>query len=132
HVSGACALLLSANPMLSAVAIKEALIGTVDPTLPGLCVSGGRLNLARALASVGATWITLAPTGGTNVVTGDSISVNVGFHAGELAAGSYTGQLVIACNDLINPIVTLPVSMTVLADPLRVAPNVIFSSGGAQ
>ncbi len=132
HVVGACALLLSANPLLSAAALKEALINTVDPTLPGLCVSGGRLNLARALASVGAAWITLAPTGGTNIVTGAAVAVTVGFHAGELAAGSYTGQLVIACNDLINPTVIVPVSMTVLADSLQVVPNVVFASGGAQ
>ncbi len=52
HVAGACALLLAANPTLSVAQIKQALLSTVDPVVPGLCVSGGRLNLPRALTSI--------------------------------------------------------------------------------
>ena len=52
HVSGACALLLAANPNLTVAQVKQALLSTVDPVVPGLCVSGGRLNLSRALASL--------------------------------------------------------------------------------
>lgn len=68
HVSGACALLLAANTNLSVAQVKQALLSTVDPVVPGLCVSGGRLNLSRALAS-------LLPQGpplllSTNYVTG--------------------------------------------------------------
>ena len=132
HVSGACALLLSANPLLNVASLKQALISTVDSNLPGLCVSGGRLNLARALAGVGATWITVTPAGGTNVTPGAFINVSVGFHAGDLPAGSYTGQLVIACNDLATPSVTIPVSMRILADSLQVTPSGLFSSVGAE
>ncbi|MCX6924894.1 MAG: S8 family peptidase, partial [Verrucomicrobia bacterium] len=120
HVSGACALLLSANPMLSVSQIKQALLSTVDPTLPGQCVSGGRLNLARALSSVPVPWITVAPSGATNVAPGAAVSVAVGIHAGELAAGTYSGQLVIACNDFVTPRVTVPVTMTIVANDLSV------------
>lgn len=51
HVTGACALLLAHNPTLSPTAVKTALLSSVDPlpALKGLCVSGGRLNAARAL-----------------------------------------------------------------------------------
>lgn len=49
HVSGACALLLSANPARRVADIKQALLATVDPVVPGRCVSGGRLNVYRAL-----------------------------------------------------------------------------------
>ncbi len=52
HVAGACALLWSVNPGLSYTKIKDALLSSVDKTLPGLCVSGGRLNLAQAVAAV--------------------------------------------------------------------------------
>jgi hypothetical protein len=48
HVAGACALLLSIDPTLTYSQVKQILINTVDKTLPGLCVSGGRLNLAAA------------------------------------------------------------------------------------
>ncbi|MGA2322215.1 MAG: S8 family serine peptidase [Sedimentisphaerales bacterium] len=48
HVAGACALLLSIDSTLTASQVKQILLNTVDKTLPGLCVSGGRLNLAAA------------------------------------------------------------------------------------
>jgi len=132
HVAGACALLLSANPLLNVASLKQALFSTVDTNLMGLCVSGGRLNLARALASVGATWITISPSGGTNVPPGAFVNVTVGFHAGDLSPGSYTGRLVIACNDLITPGVTIPVSMRIVADSLQVTPASLFSIVGSE
>jgi subtilisin family serine protease len=52
HVAGACALLLSIDPTLTYSQVKQILLDTVDPTLPGLCVSGGRLNLAAAAQEV--------------------------------------------------------------------------------
>jgi predicted outer membrane repeat protein len=48
HVAGTCALLLSIDPTLTYSQVKQILLNTVDKTLPGLCVSGGRLNLAAA------------------------------------------------------------------------------------
>ncbi len=48
QVAGACALLLSIDPTLTASQVKQILLKTVDKTLPGLCASGGRLNLAAA------------------------------------------------------------------------------------
>jgi hypothetical protein len=52
HVAGACALLLSINPSLTYSQVKQILLSTVDPILPGLCVSGGRLNLFAAVLDV--------------------------------------------------------------------------------
>ncbi len=51
HVSGAAALLLSAEPALSHSRLKRRLLATVDHTkgLRASTASGGRLNLARAL-----------------------------------------------------------------------------------
>jgi len=53
HVAGACALVWSLNPYLSHLEVKDILLDTVDKTLPGLCVSEGRLNLHNALIKAG-------------------------------------------------------------------------------
>ena len=52
HVTGACALLLSIDPNLTYSDVKQILLDTADSTLPGLCVSGGRLNLFAAVQEV--------------------------------------------------------------------------------
>ena len=132
HVTGACALLLAANPLLTVAGIREALLTTVDPTLPGLCVSGGRLNLVRALASAGAAWITVAPTGGTNLVPGASANINVRFSAGTLEPGLYSGQVQVTCNDVITPNVAVPASMTIRPDTLGITPREVFASTGTR
>jgi len=54
HVSGACALIWSQNPLLSATDVKNIIMTSVDP-IPSLstkCVSGGRLNIYNALQKV--------------------------------------------------------------------------------
>ncbi|HSH17062.1 MAG TPA: S8 family serine peptidase, partial [Verrucomicrobiae bacterium] len=65
-VSGIAALLLSVNPNLSAAQIKTAILNNVDriPSLANRTVTGGRVNAARALASVGS-----APTNPTPAPT---------------------------------------------------------------
>lgn len=51
HVAGAAALILSHEPGLGADAVKARLLASVDkePALEGKLVSGGRLNVAKAL-----------------------------------------------------------------------------------
>jgi predicted outer membrane repeat protein len=49
HVSGAAALLLSANPFLTADEVREILSATGDPIAMGICASNARINVARAL-----------------------------------------------------------------------------------
>ena len=53
QVAGAAALLLARDPSLSVAEIKQILLDTTDslPALQGKTVSGGRLNIARALLS---------------------------------------------------------------------------------
>jgi subtilisin family serine protease len=57
HVTGVAALMLAANPALTAVQVKQRLLAAVDrvPSLAGKTVSGGRLNAAKALAPAVAT-----------------------------------------------------------------------------
>jgi subtilisin family serine protease len=51
HVTGVAALVLAANPRLSAAAVKRILLNTVDavPGLAGLVATGGRVNANRAV-----------------------------------------------------------------------------------
>ena len=51
HVSGAAALVYSQSPSLTAVQVKDQVLGSVDPipALSGITVTGGRLNVANAL-----------------------------------------------------------------------------------
>ncbi|OGC08963.1 hypothetical protein A2V82_16300 [candidate division KSB1 bacterium RBG_16_48_16] len=53
HVVGAVALLLARNPSLTAVQLKQVLMNSVDvlPAFEKTVISGGRLNVAAALAS---------------------------------------------------------------------------------
>jgi thermitase len=74
--AGAAALLLSLDPGLSAVDVKQKLMSSVDPipALAGKTVSGGRLNVAKAVAT-----IPVAPAGPPAV--GRSASLADDLHA---------------------------------------------------
>lgn len=126
HVAGAYALLLSANPSLTVAQVKAALMDTVDPVLPGLCVSGGRLNLPAALARVGSPWLSVAPTNVTDLVPGSSIPVTASFQAGLLDEGSYTGAVVFTSNDPVTPSLSVPAVMVVQPDDLSITPQTEF------
>ena len=81
HVAGAAALLAAADPTLSAASLKATLLNTATP-LPQwsrLSVTGGRLNLAGALAAptacsfaLSATSAHFAAAGGAGVFTVDA------------------------------------------------------------
>ena len=49
HVSGACALLLTANPLLTCDELHEGILKTGDPIATGICASNSRLNVYKAL-----------------------------------------------------------------------------------
>lgn len=51
YVTGVAALIMSANPTLNSIEVKNRLMYTVDPisSLSGCCVTGGRLNAYNAL-----------------------------------------------------------------------------------
>jgi subtilisin family serine protease len=48
-VTGACALLLAANPFLTSAEVEKMLLSTGDPIAAGICASNARLNVGRAL-----------------------------------------------------------------------------------
>ncbi|MDI6775425.1 MAG: S8 family serine peptidase, partial [Verrucomicrobiota bacterium] len=115
HVAGAYALLLSQTPSLRVEKVKAALIDTVDPTLPGLCVSGGRLNVAAAMMTVGASWLKVDPASDLGVAAGNTRNITVFFTAVGMAPGTYTGVVAIVSNDMDTPTVSIPVVMVAAA-----------------
>lgn len=54
HVAGACALIYSLNPQLNWLQVKQIILDSAERTeaLSDLCVTGGRLNLSRAVSRV--------------------------------------------------------------------------------
>lgn len=77
-VSGAAALLLAQNPLLDAALLREALLENVDPApnLSGRTVTGGRLNVARALGSE----VALEQSTGSNLVPDNGSSGASGWY----------------------------------------------------
>jgi subtilisin family serine protease len=73
-VAGAAALVLAEFPGLSYRQVIDRLLGTVDPlpSLAGRCLTGGRLNLARALSggfTIQSTPYSWVPTNGMTSIT---------------------------------------------------------------
>ncbi len=60
----------------------------------------------------GASWLSLAPTSG-NVAGGGNTPVTATFNSAGLNPGSYTATACIQSNDAANPLVTVPVTLTV-------------------
>lgn len=130
HVAGASALLRAQNPTLPVEELRQVLMDTVDATLPGQCVSGGRLNLDRAVQALVPDWFEVQPRGATNLPAGYTTNLMVIVDAGGRAAGTYSGEVVLASNDLNMPEVRIPVVLTVLPDDLRLTPPGDFISSG--
>jgi len=70
HVAAAAALVWSASPGLSALAVKDILLGTVDPISGKDTVTDGRLNTGRAVAAAG------SPTNTPPIAAADSAGTN--------------------------------------------------------
>ncbi|UCF43334.1 MAG: S8 family serine peptidase [Planctomycetota bacterium] len=49
HIAGACALLLSVNPVLTNEDVYDVLMEGVDPIADGICLADGRLNLFKTI-----------------------------------------------------------------------------------
>jgi subtilisin family serine protease len=79
HTAGAAALIAAAHPNLSAASIKATLMNSVDvlPQWSGLILTGGRINVARAIAQPTVCNFRLSSTASGWPATGGSGSVNV-------------------------------------------------------
>ncbi|MCX7046543.1 MAG: S8 family serine peptidase [Candidatus Sumerlaeota bacterium] len=131
HVSGAAALVWAANRGMTHLQVKNILMSTVDPVVPGLCVTGGRINAERAVRAVPSLWLTATPTSGT-VAAGSSAPWSIGMSAAKLKEGVYWGRIQADSNDPITSRLVIPVTLTVLTDPLVIAPAGDLVSNGLQ
>jgi subtilisin family serine protease len=101
HTAGAAALIAAAHPNLSAASLKATLMNTVDilPQWAGLTMTGGRINVARAIANPTICSFALSSqsanfqlAGGSGTIDVDS-ATNCGF------AGSSNQPWVIVTSD---------------------------------
>ncbi len=124
HVTGAVALVAAANPNMSPADIKARLITTVDPATAwtGKCVSGGRLNLAKAVTGAiysisgrlyrnwpdsGVTELVHASIALNGVVVGSS-GINGNYSFANLGPGTYTVKATLPGFSFAQVNVTLP------------------------
>lgn len=72
-------------------------------------------------------WLIASPSGGTVAGGADTdVTIRATPADGSLAAGDYTAELCIATNDPAQPVVTIPVSLTVTAgDPCNAADTIL-------
>jgi len=78
HVVGACALLRAQNPSATYLQIIDRVMSSTDPlpSLSGKCVSGGRLNLQKALsAPISTTPTTPSGSGSGSIIQPPSIRI---------------------------------------------------------
>jgi Zn-dependent metalloprotease/subtilisin family serine protease len=101
HVSGSAGLIWTYNPFLTALQVKQLLLDNVDriSSLNGRCITGGRLNIDRALRAAGPTWLTASPMAGGKVAPGDSAAVSVTVTPTGLLGGRYEGEIMIGTDD---------------------------------
>lgn len=132
HVAGVCGLLLSVNPYLNHIELRDILMRTVDTTLANWCASGGRVNAYRALGEAGTPWLTPAPGSGKEIPGGASVEVELQFSGAGLPPGFYAADIVVSGNDPITPSISRSASMRLVPDDLVVSPDVPFSSTGLE
>ncbi len=130
-VQGACndaneSVLVSLAPPLIAVSpasLESALLLGGTETLPLDIQNQGGTNLDWSVAEaapaaapcdtpVDLPWVSVSPTGGTTLAGATRI-VDVTFDATGLARGVYPGVLCVHSNDLVTPVVEVPVTLSV-------------------
>jgi len=131
HVAGACALVWSMNPTLANSEVKNIVLQTVDKTLPGLCVSEGRLNLYNAILQSSVPWLEVEPEDGT-IGPGDSNALSVSLNAITMTPGTYNAEIVITSNDPYRSPEIVPLTVTVNPDDLVVTSGENFESDGTK
>ncbi len=128
YVTGACALLMSVNPNLSHLEIKDIILTNVDELdslkNPDRCVSKGRLNIDKAIRDplVNAGWLLID----TPFITGTpwpTTEIPVTFNASGIALGTYNKNIVIdfeypSSEDVLfdSPVI-VPAQLTVTPPP---------------
>ena len=131
HVAGAAAIVWSTDPRLPYAQVKDMILESVDNTLPGVCLTEGRLNLYDLALKAKAPWIDVEPE--EQWLQPDTfVDVMLRFKAGQLTPGAYQAEITVNSNDPYNPVVTVPVAMTVLPDDLYLGPDDGLAAAGTE
>ncbi|MGL1904349.1 MAG: choice-of-anchor D domain-containing protein, partial [Fibrobacterales bacterium] len=85
----------------------------VVPSMTGVVLSNGRLNVNNALASIGPNWIAAAPTTPGVVIPGGTQDIITTIDPAGLLGGVYTGEVVVETNDPVTPLQTIQVTLTI-------------------
>jgi subtilisin family serine protease len=122
HVTGAAAMILGKNPLLTPAQVKAILLDSVDPipALDGRTLTGGRLNLRRALDQAAPPWFSLDPTSGV-VAPGTTENVTLSIDASFLPEGLIEGTITLFSDDPDEPVVEVPLQVTVTPAPALLA-----------
>ena len=118
HVAGAAALLLSQNPEVTFLELKNILLNSVDPidAFKDKMVSGGRLNLLKAVETHGPNWLEVSPTSGS-VVAGGKTNLTFAINAENLVAGTKQAVVSLKTNDPLAQTIEVPVHLTITGTP---------------
>lgn len=90
--------------------------GGTNPLPQVLAIASTGANMSFSVTpstTSGGSWLTASPTGGGCCATPEAVTVSV--NAATLAAGTYTGQILIAQYSSGTPNMTIPVTLTVAA-----------------
>ncbi|NLG21800.1 MAG: S8 family serine peptidase, partial [Actinomycetales bacterium] len=107
--SGAPGMLIDPNDLFGAGATDWTPIQALVGDFSDLAYT---IEAAGTGGACGADWLTVDPTSGTTAPDG-STEVTASFDSAGLAEGNYTTELCIESNDPENPVVSVPVTLTV-------------------
>jgi hypothetical protein len=108
HVSGVAASLFERFPGASPLDVKQLIMDSVDavPALAGLCVAGGRLNLANTACTPGQVRVSVVPVDGFEAVIGRPLAVTASLRdcmtpitGANVAVAFDTGEPILALRD---------------------------------
>ena len=133
-VAGVAGLLLSQNPTLTAAEIKQCILNGVDPVpgLAGKCVTGGRLNAAKALRNTLLPWLSLKPISQGAIGNGSSQLFTVTVNPALLGAGVWKADLEFQTNDPAHPRLAVSTELTVQALRSLVSRKSLLDFGNIQ
>jgi len=115
HVSGACGLVWSYNPLLGPLDVKRIILSSVDTlaSLNGKVVTGGRLNAQKALALAGPVWLNVVPLTTDSVNVGASKTFTATVTPSGLVPGDYVADITYLSNDPAHPTQSVRVTATI-------------------
>jgi uncharacterized protein (TIGR03437 family) len=105
-------------------------VGGSNPATQTVAVSGGGQSLGyTAAVTLGSAWLSVSPTSGTTPTTGTA-SVTVTVTPGNMAAGSYTGTILVSGTSPATGSTSITVNLTITA-PLPTIISVKNAASGA-